>query len=163
MFLFMSASAVRNSSVGLKPHELGPGLVPYRDVAGRAIEGLTGLVDLIPVGVARAGAQDEEALQLDRVAAVVLGGDVTDDMVVREGVGRIALRRAGLRRDDMKCVEWLRGRDLEARIGERHPVLRAVRPDELIAPGAPKEIHTLTTTRLRSAIRLSIAEARPEP
>ena len=51
MFLMMSASVSLSSSAGLNMHDLGAGLVLHRDVAGRRVEGVAGLVDLVAVGV----------------------------------------------------------------------------------------------------------------
>ena len=45
-----------------------------------------------PTHDALTAADDEVALELDAVGAMVPGGHVADDVVVREGVGRVALR-----------------------------------------------------------------------
>ena len=77
---------------------------------------------------ALAAAEDEEALHLDAVLAVVLAGHGADDVVVRERVGRRALRAVRLRREDVERRERLRGRAREPGVRERHPVLRRRRP-----------------------------------
>ena len=82
---------------------------------------------------ALAGAQDEVALQLDAVLAVVLLRHVANDVVVRERVGWRALGPVGLGRDDVEAVETVGRGALEALVRERHPDLDAVRPDEFVA------------------------------
>jgi hypothetical protein len=71
MFFSMTASAVRSSSLGAEPHELGAGLVLHRDVAGRRVEGVAGLEHLITVGVPSGHLALEDIAPMRARAAVV--------------------------------------------------------------------------------------------
>jgi hypothetical protein len=51
MFCIMTASAVCSSSLGLNDTNSVPGSFCTRDVAGRGVEGVAGLENLITVGV----------------------------------------------------------------------------------------------------------------
>src|ERR1019366_136298 len=79
---------------------------------------------------ARSAAQDEVALELDAVVAVVLRRDVAGDVVVGEGHG--ALGSSCLWREDVEGIGLAVDRAREALVRERHPMLDAVGPNGLV-------------------------------
>jgi hypothetical protein len=70
MFFIMTASAVRSSSLGLN-HKIGARLVLHRDVAGRRVEGVAGVENLITVGVSSGHLAIEDVAPMRALAAVV--------------------------------------------------------------------------------------------
>jgi hypothetical protein len=56
---------------GTEHHELGAGLVHRRDVAGRGVEGVAGLKDLLAIGVAKDQPAADDVAPMRALAAVV--------------------------------------------------------------------------------------------
>ena len=71
MFFIITASVLRSSSAGLNMHDLGAGLVLHRDVAGRRVEGVAGLEDLLAVGEAKGHPAVDHVAPVRALAAVV--------------------------------------------------------------------------------------------